>query len=382
MDRGGGLSHGCRLNPRKIVLFKWTRVPCIARRLMTAFTHPQDAALLGLLQVAVPFTAHPFAEMGEGCGLSEDETIASIKRLKSERVIRQISAIFDTRSLGYASSLVAAKVAPERVDEAAAIISAHPGVSHNYLRNHEFNLWYTIAIPPTSRLGLEKTVEVLHRESGSLSTRLLPTLKLHKIGVRFDVEGDSRPDDQVAPAYSEKNRSATQELSAGEIAFVRALQRDLAVTPSPFVDLAEELGLPFERLRQMHDDFLASGRMRRFAAVLHHRKAGFGANAMGVWAGPQGDAEALERIGAVMAGFRAVSHCYERPSYADWPYNLFTMIHGKNEADCEQTLAAIAEATGLGEWQALYSSKEYKKVRVRYFADADAAWEAAHADAL
>jgi len=345
---------------------------------MTAFTHPQDAALLGMLQESVPFTAHPFAELGGRCGLSEDETLSSISRLKSERVIRQISAIFDTRSLGYASSLVAAKVAPERVDEAAAIISAHPGVSHNYLRNHEFNLWYTIAIAPTSRLGLEKTVEVLHRESGSLSTRLLPTLKLHKIGVRFDVEGDTRPDDQVAPAYSEKNRSATQELGTSEIAFVRALQRDLAVTPTPFVDLAVELGLPFEELRQMFDGFLASGRMRRFAAVLHHRKAGFGANAMGVWAGPQGDPAALERLGAVMAGFRAVSHCYERPSYPDWPYNLFTMVHGKNEADCEHTLAAIAEATGLGEWQALYSSKEYKKVRVRYFADADDAWEAAH----
>ncbi|MEI6656567.1 MAG: Lrp/AsnC family transcriptional regulator, partial [Verrucomicrobiota bacterium] len=114
------------------------------------------------------------------------------------------------------------------------------------------------------------------------------------------------------------------------------------------------------------------------AAVLHHRKAGFGANAMGVWTAPQGDPAVLEQLGVVMAGFRAVSHCYERPSYPDWPYNLFTMVHGKSEADCEQTFAAIADATGLSQWQALYSSKEYKKVRVRYFADADAAWEAAH----
>jgi len=343
---------------------------------MTAFTHAHDAALLGMLQEAVPFTVHPFADLGERCGLGEEETRACIKRLKAERVIRQISAIFDTRSLGYTSSLVAAKVAAERVDEAAAIISAHPGVSHNYLRNHEFNLWYTIAIPPTSRLGLEKTVDLLHRESGSLSTRLLPTLKLHKIGVRFDVEGETRPDDQAAPAYSEKNRSDAQALTAAEIAFVRAMQRDLAITATPFVDLAAELGVSFEQLRAVHEAFLASGRTRRFAAVLHHRKAGFGANAMGVWAAPQGDPAVLERLGAVMAGFRAVSHCYERPSYADWPYNLFTMVHGKNEADCEQTLAAIAEATGLTDWQALYSSREYKKVRVRYFTDAEAVWEA------
>lgn len=345
---------------------------------MTDLTDSHDATLLGLLQEGVPFTEHPFGDLGRCCGLSEGETLERIKCLKAAQVIRQIGAIFDTRSLGYASSLVAAKVAGERADEAAATISAHPGVSHNYLRNHEFNLWYTIAIPPTSRLGLEKTVEILHRESGALSTRLLPTLKLHKIGVRFDVEGEARPDDQVAPAYSDKNRSAPQAVTVAEIAFVRALQRDLVLTRTPFIELAAELAMPFEELRHMHDDFLASGRMRRFAAVLHHRKAGFGANAMGVWAGPQGDSAALERLGAVMAGFRAVSHCYERPSYADWPYNLFTMVHGKSEAECEQTLAAIATATGLTHWQALYSSKEYKKIRVSYFSDADAAWESAH----
>lgn len=342
---------------------------------MSAVTDPIDAKLLGHLQEAVPFCAHPFAELGERSGVGEDEVIARIKRLKEERIIRQISAIFDTRSLGYASSLVAAKIAPERVDEAAAVVSAHPGVSHNYLRNHEFNLWYTIAIPPTSRLGLEGTVAILHQQSGALSTRLLPTLKLHKIGVRFDVEGSAKPGDQAVPAYSEKNRTGTVPLTGVEIALVRAMQRDLAVTSTPFLDLAAELGVSFEALREMHEAFLASGRMRRFAAVLHHRKAGFGANAMGVWAGPQGDPEAIEKMGVTMAGFRAVSHCYERPSYPDWPYNLFTMVHGKSEDECRQTLAAISEATGLTEWMALFSSKEYKKVRVRYFTDAEAKWE-------
>jgi DNA-binding Lrp family transcriptional regulator len=343
---------------------------------MSAVTDPTDATLLGRLQEAVPFCERPFAVLGEQCGLGEDEVIARINRLKQDRVIRQISAIFDTRSLGYASSLVAAKVDPERVDEAAAVVNAHPGVSHNYLRNHEFNLWYTIAIPPTSRLGLERTVDLLHQRSGARSTRLLPTLKLHKIGVRFDVEGDSRPDDRAVPAYSEKNRSATRPLTPVEIAFVRAMQRDLAVVAEPFVALAAELDLPLAEVRAMHEAFLASGRMRRFAAVLHHRKAGFGANAMGVWAGPQGDPAVLERIGGIMAGFRAVSHCYERPSYPDWPYNLFTMVHGKSEDECRETLAAISAATGLNDWQALFSSKEYKKVRVRYFTDAEAEWEA------
>lgn len=341
-----------------------------------------DAALLGVLQESLPFTERPFADLGQRCGLSEDETLARVRLLKGEKVIRQISAIFDTRSLGYASSLVAAQIAPQKIDAAVATINSHPGVSHNYLRNHEFNLWYTIAVPPTSKLGLEGTVDLLHQLSGARSTRLLPTLRLFKIGVRFDVEGEAKPGDQSTPAYTEANRSAIEPLTETEIEFVRVMQRDLALVPSPFEAIADELGLPFDEAAKMHRQFLESGRMRRFAAVLHHRKAGFGANAMGVWAGPQNDPETLRELGETMAGFSAVSHCYERPSYPEWPYNLFTMVHGKSEDECEQTLQAIADATGITNRHALYSTKEFKKVRVRYFTSAEMMWEDEHASGL
>jgi len=345
---------------------------------MNATTDATDAGLLGVLQEDVPFVKRPFDELGKRAGMSGEETLARVRSLKEARVIRQISAIFDTRSLGYASSLVAAKIAPDKIDSAVEAINSHPGVSHNYLRNHEFNLWYTIAVPPISKLGLEGTVELLHKLSGAETTRLLPTLRLFKIGVRFDVEGSARPDDQSAPAYTEANRSEARPLTAKEIAFVKLMQRDLALVPEPFAAVADELGMSFDEAAAMHGEFLANGRMRRFAAVLHHRKAGFGANAMGVWAGPRDNPEELRRLGETMAGFRAVSHCYQRPSYPDWPYNLFTMVHGKSEEECEQTLAAIAEATGITDRHALYSTKEFKKVRVRYFTDEETAWEAAH----
>lgn len=345
---------------------------------MNSATDSSDAALLGILQESIPFVRRPFAALGVRCDLSETETLARVQALKDAKVIRQISAIFDTRSLGYASSLVAAKIAPEKLEAAVAVINSHPGVSHNYLRNHEFNLWYTIAVPPISRLGLEGTVNLLHRLSGAETTRLLPTLRLFKIGVRFDTEGSAKPDDQSAPAYTEANRSEAGPLTDKEIHFVRLMQRDLPIVEEPFTAIAEELGLSFDEAAAMHGNFLTTGRMRRFAAVLHHRKAGFGANAMGVWAGPQDDPEALKKLGETMAGFRAVSHAYQRPSYPDWPYNLFTMVHGKTEDECEQTLAAIAEATGITDRHALYSTKEFKKVRVRYFTDEEVKWEEQH----
>lgn len=351
----------------------------------TAQLEPEDRKILDSMQRAVPVTARPFAEIGAGCGLAEDEVLRRLQRLKEGKVLRQVSAIFDTRSLGYSSSLVAAKVDPAELDHAVRVINAHPGVSHNYLRNHEFNLWYTIAVAPTSQLGLEATVDLLHEDSRATSTRLLPTLKLFKIGVRFDlgVGGASSRDQKGANrGYSDAKRKAVREpLDEREIAFVRAMQRDLPLIENPFGEIAAELGMSLEQLDSMHRDFLASGRMRRFAAVLHHRKAGFSANAMGVWAAPENDEEIL-RIGELMARFDAVSHCYRRPSYPDWPYNLFTMVHGKSEAECEASLDAIAAATGLSERLALYSSREFKKVRVRYFTDEEATWEQAHLPAV
>lgn len=344
---------------------------------MGTITDPIDIKLLEQLQVAIPITEHPFRELGHEVGATEEQTLERVRQLKAAKIIRQISAIFDTRSLGYESSLVAARIDPARVDEAAAIISQHPGVSHNYLRSHSFNLWYTIAVSPLSKLGLEKTVAWLHRQSAAESTRMLPTLKLFKIGVKFDVGGESRPDDLDAVVYTEKNRASDMALTPAEVEFVRILQRDLPITPTPFADYAKELGITLPELQSVHRQFLDSGKMRRFAAVLHHRQAGFSANAMGVWAVPGDDAE-VDRAGELMASFRAVSHCYRRPTYPDWPYNIFTMIHGKSRDECEQSLAAIAAKTNIRDHGALYSTKEYKKVRVRYFTPEEQAWESAH----
>ena len=116
--------------------------------------------------------------------------------------------------------------------------------------------------------------------------------------------------------------------------------------------------------------------MRRFAAVLNHRNAGFVQNGMGVW---KVDEDHCEEMGRVMAGFRGVSHCYERPTYDDWPYRLFSMTHGRDKAECEAVLRAISDETGLTEYDVLYSTREYKKTRLRYFTPDLESWEAAHA---
>jgi len=265
-------------------------------------------------------------------------------------------------------------VPAEREGRAAAILNEHPGISHNYRRNHLFNLWFTLAVAPTSRLGLQGTVDKLHQMCQADSTRLLPTLKRYKISVDLDMIGERPPDATTGQTAHRRTQQSNIPLTARQIALVRELQKDLPLVERPFDGLAGAAGLSAAELLEEARGFLERGQMRRYAAVLRHRAAGFVANAMGVWKVPEN--EDPDRYGMVMASFSSVSHCYRRPTYPDWPYALFSMVHGRTVDDCEQTLKAISAKAGLTEHLALYSSKEYKKTRVQYFTPEAEQWEA------
>jgi DNA-binding Lrp family transcriptional regulator len=330
-----------------------------------------DNELLNILQMNLPLSPTPFKEIGEQLGLSESEVIARVGTLKRGRILRQVSAIFDTRKIGYRSSLVAMRAAPERIHEVARIINEHPGVSHNYERNHPFNLWFTVAVPPPSTV--EEHVDALHRKSGAEATRVLQTLRLFKIGVKLDMTGKSDITARDPGAVrADPTWNVGHALSPLDVQLVRELQQDILLEPRPFAPAAARLRMTEDDLLGHARRMMADGVMRRFAAVLYHRRAGFKANAMGVWRAPE---DRVEELGFQMASFAAVSHCYQRPVYPDWPYNIFTMVHGHTPDECERILAAISEATGLTDYVSLYSTREYKKVRVVYYTDAYAEWE-------
>jgi siroheme decarboxylase len=338
-----------------------------------------DREILNLIQREVPLEREPFDAIGREVGIAGDEVIRRVEALKRGRVIRQISAIFDTRVLGYESSLVAAKIPPDKLAEGAKAINSHPGVSHNYERNNELNLWYTVAVPPDSRLGLEGTVDVLHHISGAEKTRILPTLKLFKIGVTLDMK-EGATARKEAPQYGEADRrSADRNISEDDKAAIRALQEDIPLTPRPFDLWGRQVGLSYEELLDRAFDLQRRKIMRRFSAVLYHRKAGFRANAMGVWKVPD---ERIEEVGDTFAHYQAVSHCYQRPTYEDWPYAIFSMVHGRTVEECENVLRAMSEESGIAEYASLYSTREYKKTRVRYFTPEMEAWERLYAGVL
>jgi siroheme decarboxylase len=336
-----------------------------------------DRRMLNLMQGSFPIAPRPYAHVAELGGIAEEEAMARVRRLLEKRIIRQVTPIFDTRALGYSSMLVAAKVDPERPHRAAQVINAHPGVSHNYLRNHEFNLWFTIATEPDSRLGLEGTLEVLAREAGAEAVRQLPTLKLFKIRMDLEMEGDTQALSRAAEAAEpvELERQPYDEL---DIAVIRALQGDMAVGPEPYAPAAAELGMSQGHFLDHLAGMQERGLLRRVAAILYHRRAGFSANGMGVWKVPE---EQILDVGRRMAAVRGVSHCYQRPTYADWPYSVFTMAHGRSKEECDAILDAIAQQTGIGERATLYSSTEFKKIRLLYFTDEFKEWERQHAAA-
>ena len=336
-----------------------------------------DKRLLNLMQGRFPLDPRPYARVAELAGVTEEEALERVGRLVEERIIRQVTPIFDTRVLGYQSMLVAAKVDPANPHRAARIINSHPGVSHNYLRNHEFNLWFTIAVEPGSRMGLERTLEVLGSETGAESVRQLPTLKLFKIRMDLEMEGDTSAL-AAAGVAEDPVEPDPIELSDLDVAVIRALQGDMPIVRDPYAPAAAELGLTVNELLEHLDSMRERKALRRVAAILFHRRAGFSANGMGVWRVPE---ERIMELGPRMAAFRGISHCYQRPTYPDWPYSVFTMAHGRSKEECDAVLDSIAAETGISERRTLYSSTEFKKIRLLYFTDDHRRWEAEHGGA-
>jgi DNA-binding Lrp family transcriptional regulator len=335
-----------------------------------------DKRLMNLLQSRFPLDPEPFALVASEAELELDDVLARTRRLLGERIIREITPIFDTRALGYESMLVAAKVDSDNPQRAAQAVNAHPGVSHNYLRTHEFNLWFTIATPPDSELGLAGTLEALMRETGAESMRELPTLTLFKINMNLEMEKGT---DALAAAVdaSPPRELEAQPYDERDIAVIRTLQGPMDPVERPYDKAASELGMSTEDLLEHLGGMIERKLLRRVAAILYHRRAGFSANGMGVWKVPEGE---IMETGGRMASFRGISHCYQRPTYADWPYSVFTMAHGRSKEECDAILDSIAAECGMGpdDRATLYSSTEYKKIRLHYFTDDYRRWEEEH----
>lgn len=333
-----------------------------------------DRKITTAIQDEFPLVADPYTETARRTDLdiSGEEVRRRLQDLKKRKVIRQISAIFDSRNMGYKSSLVAMKLPADHLAEGARVVNRHPGVSHNYARDHEFNLWFTIAVPPGE--NLEAHVDALHRKASAEVTRILPTLKLYKIGVKLNLEDTSV---KASTAKEDeggvwnKHLEEAAELSEEDIAFIRAIQPDLELVENPYQPIADRLGWTLDQVFEKAEQMKERSVLRRYAAILYHRKAGFRSNGMGVWNVSE---EVVDQFGQEMARFKAVSHCYRRPKYEDWKYNLFTMVHAESDDACRAIIEEMSKQTGLKDYTVLFSTTEFKKTRVEYFTEENYDW--------
>jgi len=319
-----------------------------------------EKALLEEVQRRFPLEERPYAELGERLGLEEEEVLGLLESLKEQGILRQISAIFHPQALGYRTTLVAAAVPPARVEEAARVINAYPGVSHNYLRDHRFNLWFTIAVPPQEEL--EERVSRLMSEARAENYLLLPIKRVFRISLVLTLSENE--DESVVGPRGESIKKPP--LDSRTISLVRITQEDLPRIPRPFDRWGEPLGMSGQEIIAWLKEGLKDGFIRRFAGLVRHVKAGFRGNVMVAWQVP---ADRLEEIGCSLAREKKITHCYERQTYPDWPYNLYTMIHARNEEEALDYVKELAARHKPQSFLPLRTLKEFKKVRLKLFWD-------------
>ena len=341
---------------------------------MEKFTEIEQQ-LLHIIQTDFPVTLHPYRDIGDALGISENEVIELLRRLKERNIIRQISAIFQSNFLGFSSVLVSFQVPESQIETAAQVINAHPGVSHNYQRAHTMNLWFTLSVP--REFNSERHVQKLAELASCSYYLYLPSVKMFKRRVQFDVHPPATTQAPIplpcepAPKKSRKNNFSLET----EKEIMKELQQDLPLNSSPFKDIAAKFRIAETELFDFMRELKSSGKMSRFAAILRHRNLGFQSNAMVVWEIPS---PLLQDFADAASASPAISHCYERVTYPEWRYNMYTMVHARSQAQCRKVIQDLAAQFDVTTYESLYSVREFKKQRVDYFSSAIAEWHKQH----
>jgi DNA-binding Lrp family transcriptional regulator len=307
------------------------------------------------LQKGLPICSRPFADLANSVGSGEEAVLQQIGQLKKNGIIRRIAAVINHRVLGKISTLVTAHVPQESLQEVAEAVSALEGVSHNYLRKHHYNLWFTLQGKSLEEIDL--TLSNLSGRFG-IDFHSLPVTHVFKLDVRFDAEDQS----QLAEDVAEVPTSETVELSESEKRILSKLQEDLDLTAKPFDFLYNE-GFGAEEALQIIQELIDKGAIRRIAAVVNYHKLGFVHNVMFASEVPR---SRVVEAGKRLACFRIVSHCYERKTFEGWPYNMFAMMHAVSMGDIQRVIDKFVKEKNIDSYELLPTVEEFKKKPVKH----------------
>lgn len=317
-----------------------------------------DRKILEIVQDGFPLEDRPYATLGRLLGVSEEEAFDSVERLRKSGVIRRLGGVYDSHRLGYISRLCTGVVSEDKLEGFAAAVDKIPAITHNYVRSHAYNVWFTVIARSESEI--QETVRGLEAETALHDAHVLSASRMFKINTVMGKAAVSAD----APTQAANKMTADKMDSEGVVPFVpdakdrrriNLLCQDIPHTKTPFTDL----GIDIAEIRADLD----RGIMRRFGAVLRHQQAGFDANAMVCLAVAD-----TERAGALLAENSHVSHCYERAPFEGFPYNVYAMFHGQSEAELEQSIGSAVSALNGPDHAVLTTLKELKKTSFVYFA--------------
>jgi siroheme decarboxylase len=327
-----------------------------------------EKRLCNALQDGLPACRRPYAEVAKQLRVDEQKVLEGTRRLVKRGVIRRIGAVVNWRAIGKASTLVTACVAEEKLKKVVEAVNRLEGVSHNYLRRHHFNLWFTL------RADSQKEITAILKK---LSKRFnaafysLPVKRTFKLDVRFDAESGGRsllprrgtPNAECCPPVL----SVVEGLNTIDKRILAGLEGGLKVVKRPFDFISEDEFEIADGLLHI-EGMIQEGVISRLGAIVNHHKLGFVANAMFVCKvsprqrhsrAPAKDM--LGQAGQKLAGLNIVSHCYQRKTFACWPYNLFAMMHGRSQADIRRVVERFVKLEGLEKWELLATVEKLKR---------------------
>ncbi|MBK6741660.1 MAG: Lrp/AsnC family transcriptional regulator [Hydrogenophilales bacterium] len=334
--------------------------------------------LLNDWQRAFPLVARPYAEIARVLGSEESRVLLALSDLKARGHISRIGAVFRPHVLGH-STLAAVACPEDRVEAVARMIDTYPEVNHNYEREHRYNLWFVVTAP--SRAQVAETLAAIQRDTG-LKPLDLPMQADYHIDLGFQLaRGAGSGPAEPKPFSPHRHPSGNPvdalalraRLESADYCLTDALETGLDLTTRPYANLAARCGQREaecrERLKRLQDWSI----IRRFGVVVRHRELGYTANAMVVWDVPD---DRVNAVGRQLAGQSAVTLCYQRPRrLPDWPYNLFSMVHGRDRATVLAELERMRRTLGLETIPCLplFSKRRFKQCGARYASLAKAA---------
>jgi DNA-binding Lrp family transcriptional regulator len=312
------------------------------------------------LQKGLPICSRPFAEIANDLNCDEKMVLQQIRELKNAGIIRRFRALINYRALGMVSTLVAAHAPQENLQAVAEAVNSLDGVSHNYLRDHYYNLWFTLQAQTAAQIDL--TLSSLSGRFG-IDFHSLPVKRTFKLAVRFDAQSEDQTLLEGAEVdATPKPMNRPWQGGDSEKLILSKLQDELAVTSEPFAFLCDG-GLEAQDVLRIITELIDKGVIRRIAAVVDHRKVGFVANVMFAAEVSQ---DRIVRAGKRLACSGIVSHCYERETFENWPYNLFGMMHGRSMGQIQRVVNEFIKAEKIDSFQFLPTKAELKKQPVKH----------------